>query len=82
MWHKVLVDKAFTIPKNLKYDGYHSVLSSMISKVFDKKSFGGVATRQRPVTLDKSTVKSENMPKQQLAEESCKSIILVKFGKL
>ena len=68
MRHKVLVDKAFTVPKNLKYDGYHSVLSSMISKVFDKKSFGGVATRQRPVTLDKSTVKSENMPKQQLAE--------------
>ena len=51
-------------------------------KFLIKKSFGGVATRQRPVTLDKSTVKSENMPKQQLAEESCKSIILVKFGKL
>ena len=41
---KVLRDKAFTIAKNPKYDGYQRGLASMVYKFFDKKSKGsGVA---------------------------------------
>ena len=35
---KVLRDKAFTIAKNPKSDGYERVLASMVYKLFDKKS--------------------------------------------
>ena len=38
---KVLRDKAFNIAKNPKYDGYQSVLASVVYKFFDKKSKGG-----------------------------------------
>ena len=41
---KFLRDKAFTIAKNPKYDGYQRGLASMVYKFFDKKSKGsGVA---------------------------------------
>ena len=41
---KVLRDKAFTIAKNPRYDGYQRGLASMVYKFFDKKSKGsGVA---------------------------------------
>ena len=44
---KVLRDKAFTIAKNPKYDGYQKGLASIIYKLFDKKSAGsGVAKLQ------------------------------------
>ena len=44
---KILRDKAFTIAKNPKYDGYQKGLASMIYKLFDKKSAGsGVAKLQ------------------------------------
>ena len=32
---KLLHDKAFTIAKNLKYDGYHSWIASLVHKFFD-----------------------------------------------
>ena len=32
---KLLHDKAFTIAKNLKYDGYHSWIASLVNKFFD-----------------------------------------------
>ena len=38
---KVLGDKAFTIAKNSKYDGYQRGLASMVFKFFDKKTSGG-----------------------------------------
>ena len=34
---KILLDKAFNIAKNPKYDGYQRGLASMVSKCFDKK---------------------------------------------
>ena len=38
---KVLRDKAFSIAKNLKYDGYQRGLVSMVYQFFNKKSKGG-----------------------------------------
>ena len=38
---KVLRDKAFSIDKNPKYDGYQRGLDSMVYKFFDKKTSGG-----------------------------------------
>ena len=57
---KVLRDKAFEIPSNLKHDGYQSGLASMVYKFFDKKSKG-------------SSVNFK--PNQQLANELHKPII-------
>ena len=37
---KVLCDKAFDIAKDPKYDGYQCGLTSMVYKVFDKKTSG------------------------------------------
>ena len=37
---KILRDKAFNIPKNPKYDGYHRGLASMVYNFSDKKSTG------------------------------------------
>ena len=71
---KVLIDKAFSIAKDPKYDAYQRGLASMFYKLFDKKSLGsGVARLEnngRP--LDLAT--------QQLPEELHKSIIK-KFNK-
>ena len=58
----MLRDKAFNIAKNPKYNGYQSGLALMVYKYFDKKSSGG-------------GVKSQNMLKQQSAEELHKRII-------
>ena len=38
---KVLREKAFSTAKNPKYDGYQRGLSSMVYKIFDKKTSGG-----------------------------------------
>ena len=38
---KFLKDKAFKIARNAKYDGYQIGLTSMVYKIFDKKSKGG-----------------------------------------
>ena len=38
---KVLIDKAFNIAKNPKYDGYQRRIAPMVYKRFDKKSKGG-----------------------------------------
>ena len=37
---KVLRDKAFSIGKDTKYDGYQRGLASMVYKFFDKKTTG------------------------------------------
>ena len=39
-FHKVLRDKAFSIPKNPKCDGHQRGLASMVNKFFDKKRVG------------------------------------------
>ena len=39
--NKILRDKAFTIAKDPKYNGYQRGLASMVYKFFDKKSKGG-----------------------------------------
>ena len=38
---KILLDKAFNITKNLKYDGYQRRFASIVSKFFLKKYSGG-----------------------------------------
>ena len=70
--------KAFIIPKNPKYVGYHPGLASMLYKYFDKNS----TLISRPKTLatrDKSAsgraIKKENMSNKELAEELHKPII-------
>ena len=64
---RTVIDKAFNIAKNKKYNGYQRGRASMIHKFYDKKTFGG-------------SVNNEIMSNQELAEESNKSIIR-KFGK-
>ena len=44
-------DKAFNIAENLKYDGYHRGLASMVYKFFDKKTFGGGTMLAQSETL-------------------------------
>ena len=57
---KVLRDIAFSIAKNPKYDGYKRGFASMVYKIFDKKTYGGVI---------------KSMSYQQLANELHKPII-------
>ena len=52
---KELQHKAFSIAKNLKYDGYQRGLASMVYKFFDKKVSG-------------SGIKTENISNKELAE--------------
>ena len=48
---KILRDRAFSIAKISKYDGYQKGIASMLQNIFDKKNSGGVAT-----LADKSAV--------------------------
>ena len=57
---KVLRDKAFKIASDPKYDGYQRGLTSMVYKLFDKKSSGSGMAKE---------------PNQQLANELHKPII-------
>ena len=43
---KRLRDKAFSIAKNLKYDGYQRGLASMVYEFFDKKAQGSGAINE------------------------------------
>ena len=56
---KVLLDEAFNIPKNPKYDRYQRVIASMVYKFFDKKF-------STSLLLD---IKSEIMLNQDFTEE-------------
>ena len=51
MWH----NKAFSIVKNPKYDGYQFGLASMVCKFFDKKTSG-------------SSIKNENISNKEWTE--------------
>ena len=37
---KILLDKAFNISKNPKYDGYRRGIASMVYRCFDKRTSG------------------------------------------
>ena len=66
---KILIDRAFNIAKNPKYDGYQRGLAFMVYKFFDKQSAGsGVNTHvNNECPLDLGT--------QKIAEELHKPII-------
>ena len=66
--NKFLRDKAFSIAKNPKYDGYQRGLASMVYKFFDKETAGSGVTND------------EIKQNLQLAEELHKPII-IKFKK-
>ena len=53
---KILRDKGFNIAKSPKYDGYQKGLTSVVYKLFDKKTSGG-------------SIKSKNISNKELAEE-------------
>ena len=64
---KLLSDKVFNIAKNPKYDRYQRGLTSMVYKLFDKKSAS---------LADKcSGIENEIKQNEQLAEELHKPII-------
>ena len=59
---KLLLDKAFNIMKNPKYDEYHSEVTSMIYKLFHQKNFDGIN-------------KKKIMSNKEVAEELDKAIM-------
>ena len=71
---KTLRDKAFTITKSFKYDGYQRGLASMVYKFFDKKSasflYKSVASIGGNMYANKSAFNNEK-----LAEELHKPMI-------
>ena len=64
---KILLDKAFNIAKNAKYDRYQRDLASVVYNLFNKKTSG-------------SSIKKENISNKELAEEVHKPIV-GKFNK-
>ena len=72
---KSLRDKAFNIVKNSKYYGYYTnLLQWFIMFFFHKKSSSDAVTRawsETLVTIDKSDIKTKNMPNQHLAQANC-----------
>ena len=69
---KVLIDKAYDIASNPKYDGYQRGLANMVYKFFDKKSMGSGIKKD----ITKSTARSSLI----LADELHKPVIK-KFNK-
>ena len=66
---KVILDQAFNIAQNLKYDEYQRDLALMVYKLHDKKfSDDAVAS------ADKSAIKTGIMSNQQLADELHKPV--------
>ena len=59
---KISRDKAFSIGKNPKYDGYQRGIASIVDTFFDRKVSG-------------SGIKNENISNKELAEELHKPII-------
>ena len=68
---KMLMDKAFNIAKNPKYDGYQRGLPSMVYKFFDKKSSGC------GLNMHANNEWSLDLATQKLAEELHKPIIKI-----
>ena len=72
---KVLHDKAINIAKNSKYYGYQSGIASAVYKFFNKKFAGANTSGDTVKHANKSAVKSEMKPSQQLPEELNKPIV-------
>ena len=53
---KVLIDKAFKIASDPKYDGYQRGLASMVYKCFDKKSSGSCFATNQIITWQMSFI--------------------------
>ena len=49
---QILLNKTFNIAKNRKYDGYQRGLTSMIYKIFDKKSSGRIVKKGNITTKE------------------------------
>ena len=62
-FNKIFHDRAFNLAKNPKYNGYQKGIASMFYKFFDENF------------ASDGSVKNENMPDQQLAEELHKPFI-------
>ena len=68
---KILLDKAFNIAKNLKYDGHQRGLTSGVYKSFDTKTFTMRLRSETLATRNKfpgSDIKNENMSDQRLLD--------------
>ena len=65
----VILNKAFNIPKNLKYDEYQGDLASMIYKFSDKESSGDAVA-----SADISAIETGMMSHQQSAEQLQKPV--------
>ena len=73
---KILRDKAFSIAKNPKYDGYQRGLASMDYKFSDKKSTGsGIVNNNSNNNNIKQNRRSLDLAALQLVEELHKAII-------
>ena len=77
---KILRDKAFSIAKNPKYDGYQRGLASMVSKFFDETSTGGGIdnnnnNNNNDNNNDSGNINNEIKQNLQLAKELHKPII-------
>ena len=64
---KLLRDKAFNIAKNIRYGVYQREFTSMVYKIFDKKS-----TLLAEISTSGVTVKIENMSNQELPKNLLK----------
>ena len=68
---KLLLDKAFNIAKNPKYDECQHGIASIVYRFFDKKSAGSGFTK----IANESGIKNKNMSNLELAAELHKPII-------
>ena len=59
---KVLLDKAFNIAKNPRYDEYQRELASMVYKFFDKKTSGGAV--ENKIMQNKELAEELHKPKE------------------
>ena len=75
VFDKVLHDKAFNVVKNPKCDGYRRELTTLFYNFLEKKSSCGAV-----ICANKSSIKSETLWNEKLAEEIQKPII-IKFEK-
>ena len=73
--HKVLIDKAFKIASDQKYDAYQRGLASMVYKFFDQKSQGSGRHSSSTWYRPSSSANNEIKENTQLADELHKPII-------
>ena len=77
---KILCNKPFNIAKNLKHDGYQTVLAWTVNNKFFGKKFILVGWSDTLGQQNISAVKNENISNKELAEE-LRKLIIRKFQK-